>query len=98
MISYRISFNIEEFIENTKRSVDYYDKFDNASWRTFYKFLLNLSEDLIQIDKVFDNGGDIKEAEQIINKYVSEKEKFDIVVDEAKALIVELQSLIDAKE
>lgn len=98
MISYRISSNIEEFVEDAKSSVGYYDKSDNASWRTFYKFLLDLSEDLIKIDKVFDDGGDIKEAEQIINKYVSDKEKFDIVVDEAKALIVELQSLINAKE
>lgn len=98
MLSYRIHSNIQEFMEDAKRSVDYHDKPDNASWRAFYKFLIELSEDLIKIDKVFDNGGDIKEAEQIINKYVSDKEKFDIVVDEAKALIVELQSLINAKE
>ena len=98
MISYRIHSNIEEFVEDAKSSVGYHDKPDNVSWRTFYKFLIELSEDLIKIDKVFDNGGDIKEAEQIINKYVSDKEKFDIVVDEAKALIVEMQSLIDAKE
>lgn len=98
MLSYQIHSNIQEFMEDTQRSVGYYDKSDNISWRTFYKFLLNLSEDLIKIDKFFDNGGDIKEAEQIINKYISDKEKFDIVVDEAKALIVELQSLINAKE
>lgn len=98
MLSYQIHSNIQEFMEDAKSSVGYYDKSDNVSWRTFYKFLLNLSEDLIKIDQFFDNGGDIKEAEQIINKYVSDKEKFDIVVDEAKALIVELQSLINAKE
>ena len=98
MISYRIHSNIQEFIDDAKRSVGYRDNPDNICWKTFYKFLLDLSEDLIKIDKVFDNGGNIEEAEQIINKYVTNKEKFDIAVDEAKALIVELQSLIDAKE
>lgn len=61
----------------------------------FLNYINGLGKDLDNIQRLLDAGADEIEIVSIMNRYVTSKDILPQAIDEAKALIVELQRLVD---